>query len=297
MGDVMSARRLLEGVGSIVRYDGCNGYSFGNILSMATGEVFPSAPLALVAAEVRYPPVSDASLTMPVYRRLRDALGDDWVIHNATTQTFEAGVDAAGPRASLRSETYSRVTSRSRTRIVTAKPDNFTVEVVDYLRFPDFLDLLVLAAQAVGTVLRPDGIVRVGLRYINEIVVPEENPQWGDWLDTSLVAPELPSRLTLTDWVGTAHYQVADEQFLVLRYGPSAGPVVAVDGPLRRGRVSEGPIFLLDFDSFWQPDTIPEFTSDRICGVVSTLHRPLRGLFDSLCKPGLIDVFRKDQTP
>ena len=262
---------------------------------MATGEVFPNAPLALVVTEVRYPPVSESALTMPIYRRIRDMLGTGWVIHNATAQTFEAGVDAAGPRAALRSEKFSRITSRDRTRIVTVKPENFTVEVVDYLRFPDFRDLLLLAAQAVESVLRPDGIVRVGLRYINEVSVPAQPPQWDDWLNSSLIAPELPPELTLTEWTGTAHYQVAADQFLVLRYGPSAGPVVSSEGPLRRSRVPDGPIFMLDFDSFWQPNSIPEFTGDRIGDKANELHRPLRGLFDSLSKPRLLEVFRKDQ--
>ena len=262
---------------------------------MATGGVFPNAPLALVVVEVRFPPVSESALPMPVYRRIRDRLGGGWVIHNATTQTFEAGVDASGPRATLRSDQYSRITSRDRTQIVTAKPESFTVEVVNYRCFPDFRDLFVLAARSVENVLRPDGIVRVGLRYINEVCVPGQPPQWDEWLDSSLMAPELPPDLALTEWTGVAHYQIAAEQFLVLRYGPSTGPVVSPEGPLRRSRVPEGPIFLLDFDSFWQPDTIPEFTGDRIGEVADELHSPLRGLFDSLCKPGLLEVFRKDQ--
>jgi len=264
---------------------------------VATGEVYPSAPLALVVAEVRYPPVSDSALTMPVYRRIRDQLGGSWVIHNATSQTIEAGVDVSGPRASLRSEKFSRITSRERTRIITAKPESFIVEVVDYLRFPDFQNLLVLAAQAVENVLQPDGIVRIGLRYINEIPAPEQPPEWSHWLDRSLTAPELPRQLTLTDWTGTARYQVSADQFLVLQYRPSAGPVVSPEGPLRRPRVTEGPIFVLDFDSFWQPDDIPEFTSDRIGEVADSLHSPLRGLFDSLCQPSLLEEFRKDRSP
>lgn len=264
---------------------------------MATGEVFPNAPLALVAAEVRFPPVSDGALTMPVYRRIRDQLGSGWVIHNATTETFEAGVDADGPRASLRSEKFSRITSRGRTQIITVKPENFTVEVVDYSRFPDFRNLLVLAARAVENVLQPDGIVRIGLRYINEIAVPEQQPEWTNWLSRSLMAPELPHQLALTDWTGTARYQVAVDQFLVLQYRPSAGPIVSPEGPLRRPRVPEGPVFILDFDSFWQPDNIPEFNSDRIGEVSDNLHSPLRGLFDNLCRPSLIEVFRKDPSP
>ncbi len=274
--------------------DAPGSYSPGNILGMASGEVFPNAPLALVVAEVRYPPVSDGALAMPVYRRIRNLLGSGWVIHNATEQTFEAGVDADGPRASLRSEKYSRITSRQRTRIITAKPSNFTVEVVDYSGFPDFRDLLVRAGQAVENVLHPEGVVRVGLRYINEISVPDQVPDWGAWLHPSLIAPEPPRELTLTEWTGTARYQMASDRFLVLRYGPSVGPVVSPEGPLRRSRLPEGPIFVLDFDSFWQPDDIPEFTSERIGKVADRLHRPLRGLFDHLCQPNLQDVFRKD---
>ena len=232
---------------------------------------------------------------MPTYRRIRDQLGSGWVIHNAATQTFEAGIDAAGPRASLRAETFSRITSRERTQIITAKPESFAIEVVDYLRFPDFRNLLVLASQAIDNVLQPDGIVRVGLRYINEISVDQQMPKWDSWLDRSLLAPELPRQLTLTDWTGTARYQVTDDQFLVLQYRPSAGPVISPEGPLRRPWVPEGPIFMLDFDSFWQPDNIPEFTSDRIGEVSDSLHSPLRGLFDSLCQPRLLKVFREDR--
>lgn len=261
---------------------------------MNSGEVFPNAPLALVAAEVRFPAVAEGALGMPIHRRIRDALGSDWVIQNGTTQTFEAGVSAAGPQASLRSETVGRITSRQRTRIITAQPGNLTVEVTDYLRFADFRDLLERASAAVQSVLKPDGISRVGLRYIDEISVPEASPQWHRWLHSSLMAPALPSGLTPAEWTGAVQYEVADDQSLVFRYGPSAGPVVSPAGPLKRPRVHDGPIFMLDFDSSWQPSDIPEFTADRIVEAADRLRSPLRALFDSLVKPSLLEVFRQD---
>lgn len=263
---------------------------------MNSGEIFPNAPLALVAAEVRYPAVAEGALGMAIHRRIRDALGADWVIHNDTTQTFEAGVGAAGPQASLRSETVGRITSRKRTRIITARPENFTVEVVDYVRFADFRDLLERASAAVESVLRPDGISRVGLRYIDEITVPESRPQWSRWLDSSLMAPALPPELTPAEWTGAVQYQVAPDQSLVFRYGPSAGPIVSPAGPLRRPRVPDGPIFMLDFDSSWQPSDIPAFTADRIIEATDRLRSPLRALFDSLLKPSLLEVFRQEPT-
>ena len=207
---------------------------------MNSSEVYPNAPLALVAAEVRYPAVAEGALGMAIHRRIRDALGSDWVIRNDTTQTFEAGVGAAGPQASVRSETVGRITSRQRTRIITARPENFTVEVVDYVGFADFRDLLERASAAVESVLRPDGISRVGLRYIDEITVPEPGPQWDRWLDSSLMAPAQPPDLIPVEWTGAVRYQVAPDQSLVFRYGPSAGPVVFVGGTLEASPGARG---------------------------------------------------------
>ena len=56
----------------------------------------------------------------------------------------------------------------------------------------------------------------------------------------------------------------------------------------------EGPIFMLDFDSSWQPSDIPSFEAERIVTVADRLRSPLRELFDSLIPPSLKDIFRQD---
>lgn len=261
---------------------------------MNSGEVFPNAPLALVAAEVRYPPVTEGALGMAIHRRIRDALDSDWVIHNDATQTFKVGVGSYGPPASSQSETVGRIASRQRTKTLTVGPENFILEVVDYEHFADFRDLLERVSAAIQSVLKPDGVSRVGLRYVDEISVPEPSPQWSQWLDLSLMAPSLPPGLTPTEWTGAVQYQVTPDQSLVFRYGPSEGPVVSTGGTLRRSWVPDGPIFVLDFDSSWQPSDIPEFTADRIVEASDRLHSPLRILFDSLVTPPLLEIFRRD---
>jgi len=263
-------------------------------MGMSHGEVYPNAPLALVAAEIRFPPVSERSLGMPVHRQIRDLMGDDWVIHNGTTQTLEAGVGPAGPQASLKSETVGRITSRSRTKIITVRPENLTVEVSDYIHFADFRDLLQRAAAAVEQVIKPDGVARAGLRYIDEVTVPEATPDWSKWLHGSLFPPALPPALVPTSWTGAVQYQVEDDQVVVFRYGPSDDPVVSSQGPLRRTRVPKGPVFMLDFDSSWQPLDIPRFSADSIVEVADRLRDPLRGLFDSLIRPDLLQLFRQE---
>lgn len=264
-------------------------------MGMSSGEIFPNAPLALVAAEVRYPAVTERPLGMAVNRQLRDAIGSDWVIHNDTSQTFEAGFGPAGPHASVRSDTIGRIISRTRSKIITVQPDRFVIEVADYLHFADFCKLLERTAAAVEGTLRPDGISRMGLRYIDEIAVPDVQPQWDRWLHPSLMAPLSPPNLVAAEWLGSVQYSVAPDQIVVFRYGPVKGPVVAPNGPLRRPRVPEGPIFMLDFDSSWQPVDIPEFSSARIAEMAGRLRAPLRDLFDSLATPALLEIFRQER--
>lgn len=260
----------------------------------SSGEVFANAPLALVAAEVRYPPVSERQLGMAVHRELRDAIGADWVIHNDTSQTIEAVFGPSGPQQTVRSDTIGRIVTRQKTKIITVQPDHLVIEVADYLHFEDFRELLERVAGAVEAVLRPDGILQMGLRYIDEITVPENPPQWHQWLQPSVMAPANPPDLIASEWTGSVQYRIGSDQVVVFRYGPAAGPVVAANGPLRRPRIPEGPIFMLDFDSSWQPVDIPEFSAATIAEAATRLRAPLRGLFDGVVTPDLIEIFRQE---
>lgn len=260
---------------------------------MTRGEVYPNAPLALVAAEIRYPPVAERSLAMPVQRLLRDHLGADWVIQNDSMQTLQAGVGPDGPTASLTNETVPKITSRQRTKVITVRPDSLTIEVTDYQHFTEFRHLLEQAASAVEQVIHPDGVVRAGLRYIDEVSVPTSPPEWSRWLNESLLPPA-GQGLEPAQWTGAVQYDIAVDQLLVFRYGTSEGPVVSSSGHLRRLRTPPGPVFMLDFDSSWQPSDIPEFSAATIVQVADRLRSPLRGLFDSLIKPELLELFRKE---
>ena len=260
---------------------------------MTSGEVYANAPLALVAAEIRFPPVSERELGMPVQKLIRDQLGSDWVIQNDSTQTFQAEVGPAGPKASLTHEMTPRITSRQRTKTITVRPESLTIEVTDYQHFADFRALLELAATATDNVLHPDGIIRAGLRYIDEVSVPVSPPDWERWLDKSLFPP-VSGDLVPSQWTGTVQYNVDIDQLLVFRYGPSQGPVVSSTSHLRRPRMPSGPVFMLDFDSSWQPSDIPEFSASEIVSTADRLRSPLRGLFDNLVKPELLEIFRKE---
>lgn len=266
-------------------------------MGVDSGQAFPNAPLALVAAQVRFPPVADRELAMFQQKRIRDAVGTDWIIQNDTEEHVQIGVGPGGPTTASSSRTFGRIISRKGTRIITVHPDNFFIEVTDYTHFDEFQELLRRVTGAVGDVLEPDGISSMGLRYIDEIAVPDPEPKWSDWMKPSLLAPSLDSELTPSGWTGAAQYQVASDQILVLRYGPSPSPVVSPTGPLKRASVPTGPIFMLDFDSSWQPAEVPEFSAELISEVAVRLRAPLRRLFDSFLTPKLVAVFNGEEQP
>jgi len=268
-------------------------------------EVYPNAPAALVAVEVRFPE-SDTpkSVPMTLQRAFRDLLGEGWVIESMKTRTMELSI---GPGGAMQQPsqvvTVPRFTVRDRTLAVAVTADTLVVETTNYVDYVEFRAVLAHAFDATHEVFRPDGISRVGMRYIDEIRVPGVNEEnlvdWAKWLDPSLMPPKF---VELTDagfkmraWEGILHSETGSDQSLVLRYGPRNGYAVNPDGPLKRlSPPAPGPLFALDFDSFWLPSDIPEFEPETLMDVCDRLKDPVRTLFDALMTDELLTEFRKE---
>lgn len=275
------------------------GYTFGISTGTSPHEVWPNAPLALVAVEARFPAADTGPLRMPLFRALRDRLGAGWVIEGATQQSVDVAIGAAGVQHNMAVENLHRIMARDRTRAVTVRPESIVIESTRYQGYPAFRSLLSETFAAVQAELRPDGVTRLGLRYIDEISAPLlDGPHpWDDWLDPSLLSPRADG-LIPQGWASAVQYETAKDQHLVLRYGTNDGPAVSpTSGLTRVSPAPTGPVFALDFDSFWQPSDIPAFSSPELVEACDRLHHPVRRLFDALISPRLIDeVFRKEPT-
>lgn len=270
----------------------------GNTTGMSTSEVWPNAPLALVAVEARFPSASAALVRVPAQRAVRDLLGAGWVLENAKEQSIEVGFGPAGvQQPNMRVENLTRITVRNRTQVVTLRPESLSIEVTRYDGHGAFRALLEQIFAAVERVVEPDGLTRLGLRYVDEIRVPDLSAvdEWADWVDGALLAP-LAEGLSRASWNNTAQYETGRERWLVLRYGPADGPVVQPGGPLKRPILPKpGPVFFMDFDSFWQPSDIPAFITEELLTACDQLRQPARTLFDQLITKRLInDVFKKE---
>jgi len=247
------------------------------------------------------------SLPMTVQRAFRDLLGDDWVVQQPSRLqplTVTVGPGGAVPQA-LPPLTVQSFTVRDRMTAVALTEESITVQTTSYRHYPEFRQTLSRAVRAAAEVVGPDGVTRVGMRYIDEVRVPgiaDGDPaRWLEWVDPSLLAPMLgpmgQAGLPVAGWEGAAQYLTGPEQKLVLRYATRTGYAVNPEGLLKRPRLpASGPFFLLDFDSFWEPSDIPEFEPERIMGVCDDLRAPIRKLFDMLVTDKLLTEFRKEKS-
>ncbi|NLG66008.1 MAG: TIGR04255 family protein [Actinobacteria bacterium] len=270
-----------------------------------THEVYPSAPLALVAVEVRFPEAAaERPLPMPLQRSFRDLLGKDWVIESQRMPHLDVafGLGGAGSQ-SVQQVVVPRFTLRDRTLAVAVTDASLTVETTNYCHYGEFRGVLRRVFDAAEQLLAPDGIARVGMRYIDEIRVPdvsEEHPEtWRYWLDATLLPPRLDAMVAdqylPAAWDGAVRYATGPQRSLVLRYGARQGYAVQPRGNLSRpSPPAPGPFFVLDFDSFWEPLDIPAFESQELTRTCDELRTPVRTLFDLLITDKLCtEVFMK----
>jgi uncharacterized protein (TIGR04255 family) len=180
---------------------------------------------------------------------------------------------------------------------VTVGRDSFVLETTDYPGWTRLREIFVEALGGLESTARIDGLARVGLRYIDEIRVPQEigSPSdWAGWIDDRLVAPlTLDEEQTPATATTFLQYGEAPGYVTVFRAAPvPSGRTVQSEGPLRMPfETPDGPYFLLDTDAFWtDPDRqVPEFDLGRVAEILDQLHAPSSRLFESAITDRLRD--------
>lgn len=215
-------------------------------------EVFAASPLALVAAEIRF---SDSA-------RLRQqatldevtlAMEDRFPFAQPIAQADFDLTPPAPPQIQQRLKVV--LTSATRTETLTVMSDSLTYETTAYADFDDLLAAVTTACDAlVAAKVRP-ALLRIGLRYIDEVRVPDpinNVRQWQTWIDHRLIAHlgVGPDGVVPTMTHGITTYDLGDGNGLNFRYAAlNQGPIVTPEH-LRRPVFEPGPFFVLDFDGY-----------------------------------------------
>lgn len=257
---------------------------------MREREIYPNAPIVLMAVEVRHPPCEplDRKQVAELSAQIKHLLPLPSEMDEVTL-TVQTGPDGQATQQQF-VNTFPRWSSRDRRTALSIRPDSLVIETTDYGSYDRVRALLDNTIRARLKVAPPSGIERIGLRYIDEIRVPLKDdvhmPSWDQWVDASLLGPRrIGSELDLSPAIneGVSVFSGRSNHALVLRYGAQSNYAVQSTPDLRRPLPPPGPLFKLDIDSFWQAsDQVPEFDVDMILRRADSLHEPVRGVFESL---------------
>lgn len=253
---------------------------------MIAHEVYPNAPVVLVVCEVRHDycePLDSAE-----HEQLRSKLSDVFPLVSPLQQN-KAIVTGAQDQVQSETTRIPRFISRDQRTSATFGTESIVLETTNHKGFAQFSELLTVVIDARLRV-RPDGaILRIGLRYINEVRVPDlpdSAPGWSEWIDARLTGPAalaVPLTGTIEHWQGLAVFKRASGLGLTLRYGSREGYAVPPGGPLTRLVPVPGPFFLLDFDSYWEPQSeAPSIDPEYIIQLTAEIQEPIAELFDTL---------------
>lgn len=262
-------------------------------------EVYPAAPVVLVALEVRHPPTDP--LTRHDRHQLKSELGKYTpILKSATSWGFQMSLGPGATAPQSLNQEFPKYFDRSSTAAVSYQAEAIIIETSQYAGWVALMELATLAFNARDRVAPVDGVSRVGLRFINEIRLPEPVEDWSLWVSQALLQPPIDNliEMPLNQWQGTAVYGEHPGRALALRFGPNEGSTIIQPNPELRARY-RGPLgefFLIDLDSFIVPkDGTPAYELEELITTCNDLHTPIKGLFEGLVTPKLRDeVFRND---
>jgi len=249
---------------------------------------YKHAPLVLVVIELRHPEAEP-----PEIDSLRQAVREAFPVPRSReiVRAIAPATDPSQPMVAQRVRVDSFFSRDSRSAI-TVMPDRLALETTDYPGWEEFrssMDVMVRARLAAG---RIEGIERLGLRYVDEIRVPDPAPDWSEWVQASLVAPSV----RVDDCEIRPEFQQCALAYrlhkpgesLVLRYGAAHGAsafgVAGEGGVERPNPPTPGPFFLLDSDAFWErrPGTaIMDSKEQTIMEEAEVLHGAVSHLFET----------------
>jgi uncharacterized protein (TIGR04255 family) len=240
--------------------------------------------VVLVVLEIRHPTAGPLARSAQI--QIKQALAKDFPLHRVTTLTTIQGT--VGGSSDVSYEKAPKYMSRDQTLSVTFRSEAIVVETTRYVGYQWLRRLAGLVFKVRQEVDPVDGVERIGLRYVNEIRVPNVGSrltEWHEWIDPTLLGP---APIVEDLGLDTGQMQCvflltnAADRAIILRYGLREGYAVDPGGDLKRPSPAPGPFFLLDIDSSWTPaGEIPEPDPDKLPELCDELHSPIRKLFET----------------
>ncbi len=250
---------------------------------------YKNPPIEEALCEFRFRPDQDWDLTFP--GKLHAKLSDEYAGKPRQQTVVEVGLEAqAGRPSKLKyDEGLAKVLliTENGKRMIGIGQDVLSVHILRPYHDPlcpghsgwdEFHPRISAALDAYWEVAEPIGVCRIGIRYINKIVIPQETVKVENYLRCALPEiSELPN--SLNNFVSRVEYAYPDGVHLILSQG-------SVDAP--KERVG----FLLDLDVIWE-STEP-IARDEALTKAGALRTREREAFETVITDKAREVFNAD---
>ena len=264
-------------------------------------EVFANAPLALVAAEIRF---TDAA------RLRQQQTKDDVTIALENRFPFAEqlqgsqitlNVTPGGAPPQIQERVGVVLRNAKSTETLTILSGSLIYETTAYAHFDALLEAVTATCDALEAAQVRPALQRIGLRYVDEVLVPEpitDVRQWAKWIDGHLVSQLAlgPEGYPATAMQSASTYDLRDGKGLNFRCAAlNQGPVV-VPQFLKRPAIQSGPFFVLDFDGFHDytgQEAVP-LSSKVVLEALSSVHVPCGTAFQRSITDDARALFRGD---
>lgn len=260
-------------------------------------EVFGNPPVVAVVAEIRF---TDAP-------RLRQQDTLDAVAialerrFPATEPLTGMNLANAGPGVPPRVEPRQGILLRNTdsTESLTLTAATLTYETTSYAGLDAVETAIADACRALAVAQVASGLQRIGLRYIDEIRVPQPPADargWTRWIDGSLLGPlaVTPDHVPSRGIQGLAAFDLGGRAGLNVQWAAFQDGSTPLPQHLRRRPFQPGPFFALDLDGFYEfgDDEFVRLDGDVVTDILVRLHAPIGSAFQRAITDDARTLFR-----
>lgn len=236
------------------------------------------SPLVLAAAQINFEEVG-REVTHGQARALQKAVGAAWT-QLMTAPLVSTTLTATGAVNEPTRQAY-RLSTTDGTWSALLNPDSVTVETRAYPGWDAMRATVVAFAEAVAQVYDPSSELRLGLRYVDQVPLPDGHDDW-----TGLIPEHI---LGIANDAHLGSGVLASDQRVLLQVAPEARCV------MRHGLLSDeaghfGRLYLLDYDIF--RENSGSYSAASVAQGADALHAFVGGLFMASITPELHQMLR-----
>ena len=250
---------------------------------------YKNPPIEEALCEFRFNPGEEWDLTIP--GKLQTEFGDEYSGKPREQKAVQVGLDFQdGKPSNLQyGEGLARVqiVTKDGNRMIGVGRDALSIHMLhpyhdphcpDRSGWDEFKPRISAALDAYWRVAKPEGVCRIGIRYINKIVIPGETVRVERYLKCALPEVDiLPDRLT--NFISRSEYIYDDSVRLIL----SQGSIISQMEPLS---------FLLDVDVI--SESIETVNRNMALEMVDDLHTRVENAFEALITDKARELFNAD---